>query len=126
MAAFAPRYDPPIPITTKASESLLIFSAEALIRVNSSLSYSFGRFTHPKNSFPGPVFSKVVFRANSVYCATFSSSCSDTIPIVLVKSNLSNAVHFLYLFDSFVVGHPLIGRFTAQPQLPPFLHVISE
>ena len=38
IAALAPKYDPPIPITTSTSESLLIFSAAFLILSNSALS----------------------------------------------------------------------------------------
>ena len=38
ITALAPRYDPPIPITTNTSLLLLIFSAALLIRANSSLS----------------------------------------------------------------------------------------
>ena len=47
ITAFAPKYDPPIPITTKTLDSFCIFSFAFNILSNSFLSYLSGKNIHP-------------------------------------------------------------------------------
>ena len=78
-AHFAPRYEPPIPITT--TRSTPFFFQSSRMASHSAMSDSGvcdGRCFHPRKSFPAPVSSSRTLRASTAFCVYFLTSAAFT------------------------------------------------
>ena len=111
ITALAPKYEPPIPITTNMSDSFFIFFAAFFILKNSFLSYFVGNSNHPTKSFSSFAFlcsSLCIFSTCSLY--SIIDFCG--IP-VFFKFNFIPAI-YLYLLSFFHIIYDLFYKFNTK------------